>query len=439
MDAPVPSGSPPGRRDNGLVSADWGALVDLDPRLSEALLDSLASADVAAFVEPAAGHDVWTRAAQLPDRPLHRLWVDPDKADTARAVVAAEVADLSALLAEHEPGATAHGFVQAVPRTAAVRVLPPPRLPDLPSRRERDLLLRGDATAGEGPSASAGAADSAADPPSTVPPATSSRLVPDAPCGTAGDASPADGPRAAIPSPADGQPDEGLPTGRSEVTDGSNDPDGSDDAEGSNDRAGSDDRPGTQDGADGQPGDAPAPSAGAADVPAAADRPAARGADAPPPMDDEEAWRQIVAGFDAEVDAPVPPWPVVEDVDPPRNRLRPSRTSPPEDGPPPRRRRTDPTPALPDWVEPEALEDDGHYVPPPPPPVPRLAPQKLAAALALLAGLLLMFAPRLLLQPRTVGVAMFGVLLTVAGACALVWLMRDAPPTDSGPDDGAVV
>jgi len=33
-----------GRRGNGLHSADWGALVDLDPRLSEALLSSLASA-----------------------------------------------------------------------------------------------------------------------------------------------------------------------------------------------------------------------------------------------------------------------------------------------------------------------------------------------------------------------------------------------------------
>ncbi len=119
MDVPAPSG----RRDNGLHSADWGALVDLDPRLSEALLSSLASADVPAFVEPAGGADAWTRAAQLPNRPLHRLWVDPSKADTARSVVAKEVEDLSALLAEREPGATAHGFVQAVPRSAAARVL----------------------------------------------------------------------------------------------------------------------------------------------------------------------------------------------------------------------------------------------------------------------------------------------------------------------------
>ena len=298
-----------GRRDNGLPSTDWGALVDLDPRLSEALLSSLGDAGVPAYVEPASGSVAWTRAAELPARPLDRLWVAPDKADTARQVVSTEVRDLTALLAEIEPGATAHGFVQAVPRTAATRVLTPPELPDPPSRR-------------------------AADPPPAAP---------------------------AAGSPAD---------------------------------------------------------------------------------PDDEAWRQIVEGFAKDADSPVPPWPVVEDVDQPRRTwtTRPERSG--DDSP--RRRRSDKAQepaegALPDWVEPEALEDDGHYVPPPPPPVPRLAPQKLAAAATLLAGLVLMFAPGLLLQPRTAGVAVFGVLLTIGGAAAFVWLMRDAPPTDSGPDDGAVV
>ena len=126
-------------------------------------------------------------------------------------------------------------------------------------------------------------------------------------------------------------------------------------------------------------------------------------------------------------------------------RLRPPRPERSErsDDEPPRRRRTDPRPEpvapLPDWVEPEAVEDDGHYVPPPPPPVPRLAPRKLAAALALLAGLLLMIDPGLLLQPETTGWRTFGVLLTVGGAAALVWLMRDTPPGGRDHDDGAVV
>jgi hypothetical protein len=30
-------------------------------------------------------------------------------------------------------------------------------------------------------------------------------------------------------------------------------------------------------------------------------------------------------------------------------------------------------------------------------------------------------------------------LLTVGGAAAMIYLMRDAPPEDSGPDNGAVV
>ena len=341
MDTPSPSG----RRDNGLQSADWGALVDLDPRLSDALLTSLASADVPAFVEPAGGADAWTRAAQLPDRPLHRLWVDPGKADTARSVVAAEVADLSALLAEHDPGANAHGFVQAVPRSAAARVLRPPALPDPPTRR--------------GP--------------------------------TAPDAGPA-----------------GPPAGPS------SDP-SSDAGPGAPDVAGP-----------GAPPDA--------SPPAAAPEAAAA-------QDDDAVWRQIIADFGKDAQGPVPPWPVVEDVEPRRSRLRPSRPERAGDEPP-RRRRTDPPQpgeGLPGWVEPEAVEDDGHYVPPPPPPVPRLAPKKLGAALVVLTGLLLMFAPGLLLQPRTAGVGMLGVLVTVCGAAALVWLMRDAPPSDRGPDDGAVV
>lgn len=317
---PYPAGSGRGRRSNGLQSADWGALVDLDPRLSEALLASLGAAGVPAFVEPASGEDSFSRAVQHPTRPLDRLWVDPVRADAARSVVSAEVADLTSLLAEAEPGATAHGFVQAVPRTAAVRVLTPPALPDPPPRKPV-----------AGPSAN------------TEPPA----------------------------------------------------------------------------------------------VPAV-----------PAEVDSDAAWRQIVEGYSQESVGPVPPWPVSEDVDPPgRGRFasRPERSgepAAPEPTPAPRRRRHDPASHdadLPAWIEPSALDDEGHYVPPPPPPVPRLAPQKVAAAATLLAGFLLMFAPGLLLQPRTAGVALFGVLVTIAGAGAMIYLMRDTPPPDSGPDDGAVV
>ncbi len=118
-----------GRRGNGLPAGDWGALVDLDPRLSAALLARLEAAGVAAYVEPATAVDTVLRGVTLPSRPLDRLWVDAARADAARTVVAAEVADLTALLAEDDPGAHAGGLVQAVPRGAARRVLPPPVLP----------------------------------------------------------------------------------------------------------------------------------------------------------------------------------------------------------------------------------------------------------------------------------------------------------------------
>ena len=289
---------PSGRRDNGLQSADWGALVDLDPRLSEALLSRLAAAGVAAYVEPALGSNTFTRAATMPDRPLDRLWVDPARADAAREVVGAEVADLTTLLAEQDPGATAHGLVQPVPRTAARRVLTPPPLPGRP-----------------------------------------------------------------VPPPP---------------------------------------------------------------------------ADQPSAQDPDEEFRRIVESYGREGDSPVPPWPVVEDVEPQGRRLFPGRPERATDDEPARLPRLEDE-GLPDWVEPEALEDDGHFEPPPPPPVPRLAPQKLAAAATLICGMLLLFAPKLLLQDRTAFVGLMGLLLTAGGAAALIYLMRDAPPTDSGPDDGAVV
>lgn len=271
---------PAGRRDNGLPSAEWGALVDLDPRLSDALLDSLAAEGVPAFVEPARDTDSATRATVLPKRPLDRLWVDPAHADLARGVVTSEVADLTALLAEQEPGATAHGLVRPVPRFAASRVLPPPELP---------------------------------------------------------------GPPPAAPS-------------------------------------------------------------------------------------DDELFQQIIEGYSRDADEPVPRWPVIEDLDGPATE-------------PPRRRRQDPVPDedLPSWVEPAALEDDGHYEPPPPPKVPRLRVRTVCALLMLLAGLAVLFIPFRIGLDDTAPSTVFGLILTAGGAGLLVAWMRDARPTDDDPDGGAVV
>jgi hypothetical protein len=291
---------PSGRRDNGLTSAEWGALVDVDPRLSEALLDRLAQVGVAAYVEPAIGAVDPTRAVAMPSRPLDRLWVDAARADEARTVVSAEVADLSALLAEDDPGAAAHGFVQPVPRTASTRVLKPPPLPEPPARAV-------------------------------------SAVVPNA-------------------------------------------------------------------------------------------------------NDNDDVWQGIVDAWNRESDTPVPPWPVSEDVDDATPTIADEAATSRR-----LRRRSDPeaddTPddALPAWLEPEALEDDGHYVPPPPPPVPKVRRNTVGALVALTVGLVLVFAPNLIGQVQSVGLGIVGIALMLGGAGALVWHMRDAPPTDRGPDDGAVV
>ncbi len=292
--APPPSG----RRDNGLPSAEWGALVDLDPRLSEALLDSLAAEGVPAYVEPAHDVDSYTRASTLPHRPLDRLWVSPASADLARGVVSSEVADLAALLAESEPGATAHDLVRPVPRSAAVRVLQPPVLPGRPRPR------------------------SAASP--DLPP-------------RAGDATPSD----------------------------------------------------------------------------------------------DEVFQQIIAGFSLPVDDPVARWPVAEDL-----------TDKPD--PVPVRRRSDPRPAasdedaLPAWVEPEAIEDEGHFEPPPAPRIPRPRLRTLLSVALVLFGLALTFAPFQIGFDDSPLWLLLGMLLTGGGTVLLVASMRDAHP-DDGFDDGAVV
>lgn len=297
-----------GRRANGLPAAEWGALVDLDPRLSEALLDRLAEAGVAGYVEPAGGTaDPASRAVLLPKRPMDRLWVDAARAELARAVVVAEVADLTALLAEETPGATAHGLVQAIPRSATARVLAPPNLPDQPAAQPDPTGLTGSAR-------------------------------------------------------------------------------------------------------------------------------------------DDALFAQIVAGYDRGHDAGAVPWPDAEDdqygptttgsaldgavEDPARGRsLR--RRSRPAEGP------EEEVPALPAWLEPEALDDDGHYEPPPPPPVPRFTSRTVGSIVSIIGGLLLTFAPNVLGLYDSPALGFVGILCFVGGAGSLVWSMRDTSGDD--PDHGAIV
>ena len=313
---PMTSSASHGRRTNGLPASDWGALVDLDPRLSENLLDRLAEAGVAAYVEPAGmTADPASRAVLLPKRPMDRLWVDPARADDARAVVVAEISELTARLAQDNPSATADGFIQPVPRAAAARVLAPPELPERISHPV---------------SAESGAAG--------------------------------------------------------------------------------------------------------------------------PPDDDDEVFRQIVAGFDRDHGLTATPWPAAENVPdgaqpgpttPALDSREPGTAEPAQESPRGRslRRRSKPVDQpgadLPGWLEPEALDDDGHYEPPPPPPVPRFTSRTIGSLLAILGGLLLTFAPNVVGLYDSPALGFVGVLCFVGGAGSLVWALHD--PSGNDPDDGAVV
>lgn len=168
-------------------------------------------------------------------------------------------------------------------------------------------------------------------------------------------------------------------------------------------------------------------------VPSPPPAPTPDDAAAPPPFDADAAFRAIVEGYSRSSETPVPPWPVEEDVDPEPKRRR---SDDPSAAPRVRRRPEPPEGALPGWVEPAPVEDDNHYVPPPPPPAPRLRPRTLAAAGAVLLGIVLLFAPALLDVAPGAGTSFLGILLTGGGAGALVYWMRDTP---GPPDDGAVV
>lgn len=86
--------APEGARSNAVPPpAAWSELLDVDPRVSAALLESLEDAGVAAYAAPGEG----TEAAD-------RIVVDEALRDVAEAVVAAE---LPGLLAELSPGAVA--------------------------------------------------------------------------------------------------------------------------------------------------------------------------------------------------------------------------------------------------------------------------------------------------------------------------------------------
>lgn len=77
-------GSRRGRRDNGLIAAEYAAVGDVDPRVGEHLLDVLAGEGIAAYLLPATDLHPITRTTTLPPRPTDRLYADRAHLGTAK-------------------------------------------------------------------------------------------------------------------------------------------------------------------------------------------------------------------------------------------------------------------------------------------------------------------------------------------------------------------
>jgi hypothetical protein len=143
------------------------------------------------------------------------------------------------------------------------------------------------------------------------------------------------------------------------------------------------------------------------------------------PVDEQQAFAQIVASYDEQGDPGERSWPDSEDV--PVVSGRPLASP---------RRFSEPAPFR-SWSPPTDPLDE-HFVPPAPPPLPRFRRTTAWAVLALVGGALLLIVPSLLGHPVGPGLSLLGVVGIVGGFLALVWGMRDHHD-DSGSDDGARV
>jgi hypothetical protein len=157
--------------------------------------------------------------------------------------------------------------------------------------------------------------------------------------------------------------------------------------------------------------------------------------------DVDDAWAQIVAGFDD--DGQIPTWPAAEDL--------------PADDASERARRRDAdtprtlAPASAYADEPSLLEgldtfgahlpddEDEGFTPPPPPPIPRPSLPTALSVIGIVGGLIVFLKPDLL--PLSASLVMLtGFTAVVVGFATLVWRLRPGDDDDDiDPDDGARV
>jgi hypothetical protein len=136
---------------------------------------------------------------------------------------------------------------------------------------------------------------------------------------------------------------------------------------------------------------------------------------------DDDRWSAIVASLESTEDTDAP-WPEIEGY---------TSLSSDDAGPatPP------PPPAYGDNYD----DDVEHFVPPDPEPMPPTNPVTKYGWIALIGGLVLLVGPALFGHVLSSGLLTIGILAIIGGFVTLVMRLKDGPPSDSGPDDGAVV
>lgn len=151
----------------------------------------------------------------------------------------------------------------------------------------------------------------------------------------------------------------------------------------------------------------------------------------------DDDWAGIVAMFGSRTAQPtgVPVWPAAEDVDAPENGDASSAVA--AGG----AQETDGLDYVAGYDDYDVVPDDpeDHFVPPDPPLPPRSDTVTRYGWALLLGGLGLLVVPVLLGWSLGSGWGLIGILAVISGFGTLVYRMKDSPPTDSGPDDGAVV
>jgi hypothetical protein len=159
--------------------------------------------------------------------------------------------------------------------------------------------------------------------------------------------------------------------------------------------------------------------------------------------DDEvdDAWAQIVAGYNADVDAGAVSWPEAENLSTDRHDEEPEDAATAVRVPRPVQDQPSLLTALDTFGTdlPDEPDDDEGYTPPPPPPLPRISKYAVIGILAVVAGFVLFLKPSLL--PIDPDVSMLiGFTGILAGFGTLVWRLRPGGDEDDyDPDDGARV